>query len=1207
MPVHASSGRPIARLGRWVWALSGRMTSTPTKAAVPVSSSHTSDQIDISIVVPIRNAERYLRECLDSLTNQTRREIEILCYDDASTDSTAEVLAEYAARDPRVRVTTYPERRSASQARKDGALAARGDYLMFVDADDYLERHACEGLSATMAALGVDILQFGTSVITTNPDKKRVQQLEQFLRPLEQRLVDDEPFLRCFLSGDFGYTLWNKVYRTGFAKRAFAEVPDGSFPKAQDALAFFVLAWYARSYEGVAERYYNYRFGAGITGAPDVSLETLSVYATQALVADAVEQFVDTHDGRADRIEAAGRLRRRLATDCVTQWALRVHPDLRPAGFDILAEAWPMADLTGALHRGFHGQRAAIARSVATATTLRCTSTRVATGSGTLGVFYHRFTLGGIQRVLSILVPLYLDLGYQVVLLADEEHPGEEFEFPAGVRRVTLPKEGTDYGIRGRRLEETIRTEGIDALIYCAGSNPALLYDLMTVKATGTPLILSVHDSAFHSLLTGSPEFPLRPTVAKLADAVQVLSPAEEVYWRSQGVNAAYLPNPVPMASVDESELATEPGMILWVGRLDLWVKRCLDAVRVVARVAQTRPDVRLHVVGKEWTSEATDRIRDEIRRLGVEQNVILCGPTFSVEDYYRRADLLLVTSVTECSSMTVVEAKAFGIPIAMYTLPHLATLRDGKGFRAVPQGDIDGLARVVSSMLEDRELRDRLSREGRESLADLARVDLAEQWRILIVRAANGEPVAQSSSVDLATVGALLSNALDIYALGAEKRQDDARRQRQAPPSPTPAPPPNPVLDLPGPAPELPEPTPRKAPARRLSRRRLAAAALGVTATVVFVLLLAAVALERWAAAAVLAVAQLGVLGVGAVAAYLHLLRQQGASQRRLARQLKSDRARSQKHAASVRKANSASLRRLAQLQEQGRAGARQLTRLADSQDWTRGRADQILDRVHAIAGDTGRSARTTAALQGEFQSIRDALDAQADHPAHRTTAELGWAHVYTDTVQGSEWFRDRALSPGRWAVGYPFLYVLYRVLNELHPTSILELGLGQSTRLIAQYAAHFQPLTEHWVVEHDEGWVRDHGRAMVLPSTSQLVRLDLTSISYRTDPEVLAYSGFADRFDGRQFDLICIDGPFGGNALEFARVDVLELLPGCLAENFAILLDDHDRPGEQNTGREIRRILREAGIVHHWTEYHGEKSLLVITSAEWRFLTSL
>lgn len=83
----------------------------------------------------------------------------------------------------------------------------------------------------------------------------------------------------------------------------------------------------------------------------------------------------------------------------------------------------------------------------------------------------------------------------------------------------------------------------------------------------------------------------------------------------------------------------------------------------------------------------------------------------------------------------------------------------------------------------------------------------------------------------------------------------------------------------------------------------------------------------------------------------------------------------------------------------------------------------------------------------------------------------EIYWSQIYHDTICESEWLHDKSILPGRAAVGYNFLYVLYRVLNAMHPESILELGLGQSTKLIGQYAQAFK--AKHIVIDHNKKWV--------------------------------------------------------------------------------------------------------------------------------------
>lgn len=84
---------------------------------------------------------------------------------------------------------------------------------------------------------------------------------------------------------------------------------------------------------------------------------------------------------------------------------------------------------------------------------------------------------------------------------------------------------------------------------------------------------------------------------------------------------------------------------------------------------------------------------------------------------------------------------------------------------------------------------------------------------------------------------------------------------------------------------------------------------------------------------------------------------------------------------------------------------------------------------------------------------------------------SELLWARIFDFAIRDSEWFRRQTLNPGRWALGFPALYILFRTLEESRPQRILEFGLGESTRMTGQYAAHFAGV-ELTVVEQNEEW---------------------------------------------------------------------------------------------------------------------------------------
>lgn len=112
----------------------------------------------VSVIIPVRNSGRYFRECLDSVTEQTLQDIEIIIIDDASTDGSNAVAEAYAAQDSRITVIHHNESTGAGPARNDGMAIAKGEYIAFMDSDDlYPTADVLEKLYRTAVEKEADI------------------------------------------------------------------------------------------------------------------------------------------------------------------------------------------------------------------------------------------------------------------------------------------------------------------------------------------------------------------------------------------------------------------------------------------------------------------------------------------------------------------------------------------------------------------------------------------------------------------------------------------------------------------------------------------------------------------------------------------------------------------------------------------------------------------------------------------------------------------------------------------------------------------------------------------------------------------------------------------------------------------------------------------------------------------------------------------
>ncbi|MFI3333357.1 MAG: glycosyltransferase family 2 protein [Rikenellaceae bacterium] len=135
----------------------------------------------ISVIIPVYNVEALISICLDSLLGQSFKDIEIICVDDCSKDSSLLQLQRYAAEDSRIRVFTQ-ENRGPGGARNRGLDEASGQYILFVDADDYLEPRYCEMCYEAAERHSADIVIVGMKKVysTYTKDRYKVKREETF-------------------------------------------------------------------------------------------------------------------------------------------------------------------------------------------------------------------------------------------------------------------------------------------------------------------------------------------------------------------------------------------------------------------------------------------------------------------------------------------------------------------------------------------------------------------------------------------------------------------------------------------------------------------------------------------------------------------------------------------------------------------------------------------------------------------------------------------------------------------------------------------------------------------------------------------------------------------------------------------------------------------------------------------------------------------
>ncbi len=174
----------------------------------------------VSVIVPVYNTEEYLPKCLESLLNQTEKDIEIICVNDSSTDGSLSILKKYAKRDKRLKYFTVPNG-GAGAARNRGLEKATGEFIYFFDSDDVAEEHLLEKALKRAEETSADIVAFHGYQFE---DGKK--ESAKFKAGFNQKLLKQYLEAGTFSYKDFNNSImsvvnvvpWNKLYRAEFIK-----------------------------------------------------------------------------------------------------------------------------------------------------------------------------------------------------------------------------------------------------------------------------------------------------------------------------------------------------------------------------------------------------------------------------------------------------------------------------------------------------------------------------------------------------------------------------------------------------------------------------------------------------------------------------------------------------------------------------------------------------------------------------------------------------------------------------------------------------------------------------------------------------------------------------------------------------------------------------------------------------------------------------
>lgn len=697
----------------------------------------------VSVIIPVHNGEKTLERCLHSVLSQSFPNLEVIAVDDASTDKSLQILKSYEESSNDV-LKVVPLEHNSKQliALKEGVKRSSGKYIVFLDADDELLPGSLQRIYDALESEGVDILHFPLDVVA--PEGVDAGKVVEYCAPLPQRISDSESILKtCLEERKFSWSIVNKAYNGEMCRSAFGDTRDIMAQRANDYYIFTHIAARASSYLGLSGPFcYVYHYGEGQDGDKQISLSELESFCESAQYALAILEEIDSGILPAYLKEGALQTANRLVDNCVSKMLNFVEADKQPEAMRILVSVWGYKDIALSLLRnGLKNKQDEVAR-LFSATEI--VEGKTETDPKHVAAYYRSCEGGGVESVLRALSEVWHTSGKAVTWFLEEEPQGRVPDYVDVV--ILADATESDASSMERRfdtLSKEVQGRKIEAVVYHHWLKDMLIWDLIAAKSSGScSFTIHCHGNFANQMRFGVYYFSRMPDVYALADAVVVVNPVDRIFWSQFNARTFLTNNPIPDYLLGASKSSGENKTVLWLGRIS--PEKCPEkAVKIFRRIRDLVPEARFVLAGSATSASYENKIRDLILSNKLEDAVDMpgwCDEEKKLE-LFRSASVFLMTSEREGYPVTLIEAKAAGLPVVMFDLPYLSVLQNPKGIETVAQDDYLGAATKAAELLENEAIWGQMASESAESFSTLMEYSQEGFWRNVWMAAGDKTP----------------------------------------------------------------------------------------------------------------------------------------------------------------------------------------------------------------------------------------------------------------------------------------------------------------------------------------------------------------------------------------------------------------------------------------------------------------------------------
>ncbi len=440
----------------------------------------------ISILIPIYNVASYLEECLDSIVNQTEKNIEIICVEDGSTDNSLQILEKYASTDRRIQIIRHSDNLGLTRTRKDAVDIATGKFCMFVDSDDFLSLDACERLYSEIVQRNVDVLQFNTEVIPNeNTSDSMVKWVTNFMKPSVEKVSAENLVNACFLEHKFNCNLWNKIWKTSICKEAYSHIKDGYFVSAEDRYATFVMTFFSKTYAGISDVYYHYRLGVGITGGTKLNLFQFESRCTAASIVNNIREFLQKENRFQDFQEAFFSFREDILEDCVDCWYNKLPETEFYLGYHLLLKYWGEEAVIGVIGKKYFEEQQVIYQKAQSSKRKN------------IAIYYRYIGYETMNPIINKYLDFFKQESANIIFITDfdaPEHSGEYMNCPLFHIYSATEANWMYYKNRCHDILQILSRELIDEVYYLSPTSHIVKLDELTITSLNKKCIVCMDE-----------------------------------------------------------------------------------------------------------------------------------------------------------------------------------------------------------------------------------------------------------------------------------------------------------------------------------------------------------------------------------------------------------------------------------------------------------------------------------------------------------------------------------------------------------------------------------------------------------------------------------------------------------------------------------------------------------------------------------------